>query len=361
MRTPESNYISGRDLSRRGPLVIKPEHAHHYAQLAKVGIGLDGIAMDSALTGPVIGAAGTPAQFLQNWLPGLVRQITKVRLIDELCGVQTSGSWEDEEVVQGTMEATGKAELYGDTTNIPFANYKSGYERRTIVRFEQGFFVSRLDELRAAKAGINEAAEKRGAATESLDISRNRVGFFGFNAPDTRNYGFLNDPSLPGYITLPTNGSSPASAAWASKNYLQITADIRRMVADLIVSGGGHIANKTPMTFAIPLGHGEFLGVTSEYGNSVQDWISKTYPAMRIIEVPELVGANGGANGAYLYADSVDDASSDDGRVLVQIVPARFQVVGTEQRAKGYLEDFTNATAGVMFKRPWAVRRYTGL
>lgn len=361
MRTPERNYISGRELSRRGPLVIRPEHARHYRQLAKVGIGLDALALDSALIGPAIGAAGTPAQFLQNWLPGLVRQITKVRLIDELCGVLTAGSWEDEEAIQGTMEATGKAELYGDTTNIPLANYKNGYERRTVVRFEQGFFVTKLDEARAAKANINAAAEKRGAATESLDISRNRVGFYGFNAEDVRTYGYLNDPALPAYITLPTNGGSPASASWATKNYLQLTADIRRMVADLIISGGGHISNKTPMLLSIPLGHGEYLGVTSEFGNSVQEWISKTYPGMRIVEVPELVGANGGANAAYLLAESVEDGSTDDGRVVAQIVPARFQVIGTEQRAKGYLEDFTNATAGVIFKRPWAVRRYTGL
>lgn len=361
MRTPERNYISGRELAQRGPLLIKPEHAHHYAQLARIGIGLDGIAMDSALNGPAIGAAGTPAQFLQSWLPGLVKQITQVRMVDELCGVLTAGDWEDEEVIQGTMEATGKAGLYGDTTNIPLANYKSGYVRRTIVRFEQGFVVAPLEARRAAKANINADAEKRSAATESLDISRNRVGLYGYNAPETRTYGYLNDPALPAYITLPTNGSSPASSAWALKNYLQLIADIRRMVADLIVSGGGHISNKTPMTLSIPLGHGEYLGVTSDFGTSVQDWITKTYPGMRIVEVPELAGANGGANVAYLMADAVQDGSTDDGRVVVQIVPSRFQVIGMESRAKGRVEDFSNATAGVMFKRPWAVRRYTGL
>lgn len=361
MRTPESNYISGRELASRGPLLIKPEHARHYTQLQRIGIGLDGLAMDSALVGPVIGSAGTPAQFLQSWLPGLVKQITQVRMIDELCGVVTAGAWEDEEIIQGTMEPTGKATLYGDTTNIPLANYKTGYVRRTVVRFEQGFVVTTLEALRAAKAGINAEAEKRSAATDALDISRNRVGFYGYNAPETRTYGYLNDPVLPAYITLPTNGCSPASTAWPDKNYLQLTADIRRMVADLVVSGGGHITNKTPMTLSIPLGHGEYLGVTSDFGNSVQDWISKTYPGLRIVEVPELTGANGGANVAYLMADAVQDGSTDDGRVVSQVVPSRFQVIGVEKRAKGQVEDFSNATAGVTFKRPWAVRRYTGL
>lgn len=361
MCTPESNYISGRELAKRGPLVIKPEHAGHYEQLQSIGIGLDALvtAMDSAIVGPVIGSAGTPAQFLQAWLPGTVRQITKIRLIDELAGVLTAGSWEDEEVVQTASELTGKAELYGDSTNIPLANYANAYERRTIVRFEQGFMVSNLEEARAAKAGVNMSVEKRAAAAESLDAARNKIGFLGFNTADTRTYGFLNDPGLPAYVNLATGAGG--GIGWAGKTYLEITADVRRMVSDLIVSGGGHITNATPMTLAIPLGHGEYLGVSSDFGNSVQEWITKTYPGLRIIEVPELTSANGGVNAAYLYADSVDDGSTDDGRVLVQIVPSRFQALGVENRAKGRVEDFTNATAGVVWKRPWAVRRYSGL
>lgn len=360
MPTRERHYIGGRELAARGPLTIAPEAAQHYRQLERIGIGLDGIANDAALQGPAIGAAGTPAQNLQVWLPGFVQQLTRVRLIDELVGVQTVGSWEDEEIIQGIMEPTAQAELYGDTTNIPLANYKASYERRSIVRFEQGLLVTKLEEARAAKAGINSAAVKRNAATASLEISRNSIGFYGYNAPDTRVYGYLNDPGLPAYISLP-NGAS-GKPGWADKNFIEITADIRRMVADLIKSGSGRIDNKTPMTFSIPHGHGEFFGVMNELGTaSVQDWLNKTYPNIRTIEVPELEKANGGVNAAYLFAESVIDESDDDGRVVSQMVPARFQALGSENRAKGYIEDFTNATAGVMFKRPWAVRRYSGL
>jgi hypothetical protein len=71
--------------------------------------------------------------------------------------------------------------------------------------------------------------------------------------------------------------------------------------------------------------------------------------------------ANGGANVAYLFADSVDDGGSDGGATFVQIVPAKFQALGTEKQAKGYIEDFSNATAGIMVKRPFAVQRLTGI
>jgi hypothetical protein len=101
--------------------------------------------------------------------------------------------------------------------------------------------------------------------------------------------------------------------------------------------------------------------VTSDFGISVRQWISETYPRMRIVSAPELSGANGAANVFYLYAERVEDGSSDGGRTFEQIVPAKMQSLGVEQRAKSYVEDYTNALAGIMLKRPFAVVRYSGI
>jgi hypothetical protein len=364
MQSKVLSHVGARELVRRGPLVIQgPQAAAALNQLGQMGIGLDAVvdAMDSALVGPAIGSLGTPAQFLQNWLPGIVRQVTRVRNIDELIGVSVIGSWEDEEVVQTASELTGKAELYGDASNIPLANYNPTYERRSVIRFEQGLLVGRLEEARAAKANLNMAVEKRAAAALSLDIARNRVGFFGFNSPDTRVFGFLNDPNLPGYVSVP---SGATDTEWSTKDFLEITADIRLFHVNLVNNSGGNIKvgpGGDAITMAMPLGFSQYMGVTSEFGNSVGEWMATTYPTTRYVESPELTGANGGANVIYIYAEDVDDGSTDDGRVFIQIVPARFQALGTEQRAKSYVEDYTNALAGVMVKRPWAVGRYTGV
>ena len=298
-------------------------------------------------------------QFLQTWLPGIVRQITNVRNIDELVGIATMGSWEDEELVQTASELTGKAELYGDASNIPLSNYNATYERRTIVRLEKGMLIGTLEEKRAAKQEINMATEKRAAAAVSLEIGRNRIGFYGFNAPDTRCYGFLNDPNLPAYVNVANGGSG---LPWSTKNFLTITADIRTAVTALVTRSGGMIRPQTTdLTLALPLGFEQYLAVTSDFGVSVQDWITKTYPRMRVVTAPELIDANGGAEVFYLYAESVQDGSTDDGRVFLQMVPARFEALGTERRAKSYVEDYTMASAGVMLKRPWAVVRYSGI
>jgi hypothetical protein len=90
-------------------------------------------------------------------------------------------------------------------------------------------------------------------------------------------------------------------------------------------------------------------------------WIRQTYPKCRVVTAPQLGGANGGSNVFYLWANTVEDGGTDDKRSICQIVPTKFMALGVEQRAKSYIEDFTNATAGVLVKRPYAITRWTGI
>jgi hypothetical protein len=53
--------------------------------------------------------------------------------------------------------------------------------------------------------------------------------------------------------------------------------------------------------------------------------------------------------------------STDGGKTWIQAVPTKFMVTGVQQLAKAYEEDFTNATAGAMLKRPYAVTRWSGI
>ena len=159
-------------------------------------------AMDSAFTAPAtVPSVPTPIQFLQNWLPGFVKVMTKARKIDEIIGINTVGSWEDEEIVQGIVEPSGVATEYGDMTNIPFVNWNANFERRTIVRAEQGILVGLLEEGRSAKMRLNSAEIKRQQAAVALEIFRNGVGFFGWNEGNSRTFGLLNDPNLLPFLT----------------------------------------------------------------------------------------------------------------------------------------------------------------
>lgn len=360
--------MENKVLASVGPRDVKPLvlaanqiDVNTFRDLPLLGIGLDERMLGKMASGmdaiePTVTTASiaTPIQFLQNWLPGFVKIITAARKIDDLVGLQTAGSWEDEEVVQAVLELTGTSVPYGDYTNIPLSSWNLNFERRTVVRFEEGMQVGRLDEARAARVNVDSGASKREAAALALEIQRNRIGFFGYNNGAGRTYGFLNDPSLPAYSNLPTGG-------WATATFLEITADIRSMIQALRTQSQDTIDPETvDLTLAMATDVVDYLSTTSDFGISVRDWMTKTYPRIRVVSAPELNDANGGANVVYLYAEAIADQSTDGGRTFIQVVPSKFQVLGVEQKAKGYLEDYTNATAGIMCKRPYAVIRRSG-
>jgi hypothetical protein len=342
--------------------------AQDYDDLYRFGLGgfdkiVDaGFGMDSIQTGITQASIPVQLQFLQQFLPGFVAVMTAARKIDEIVGINTAGSWEDEEVVQGIIENTGTAVPYGDITNVPLASWNENWVTRTVVRFELGMRVNNLEERRAARIMVNSAEKKRESCGLMLEQQRNAVGFYGYNAGNNYTYGFLNDPNLPAYVTVAASGTGSPTTAWSGKTFLQICADIRTAVVQLQTQSQDTInPEDVAITLVLPTNCYGYLSVTSDFGISVRDWLKDTYAKIRIVSAPQLNGANGGSNVFYLFADAVQDLSSDDGRAFAQIVPAKFQVLGVQQMAKGYEEDYSNATAGIICKRPFAVVRYTGI
>lgn len=308
-------------------------------------------------------ASGVPVEFLRTWLPGVVGFTTAAMNIDRLVGITTAGNWDDEELVQETMELAGLAVPYGDHTNIPLASYDAAYVRGGIARFELGLQVMKLEGARASRQRINAGQRKRSAVSLALRIQRNRIGFYGYNPSESPVYGFLNAPNLPAYQTVAATGTGTATG-WQTKNFLAIIGDLREAMGALQTASGGRINPRTDaLTLAIGTSREAYLTVTNDFGQSVDAWIRATYPNLRIESAPELDGANGGANVFYLYPERIADeeGSDDNGRVFDQIVPVQFQLLGTETRAKGFVEDYTMASAGVWAKRPWAVVRRTGI
>lgn len=362
--TPIRSTIDGRHV---GPIMLKPEEVDQYADLELIGIGgFDkvieaGFGMDTIQQGLTTPSIPTPVQFLQQWLPGNVAIMTAALKIDRILGISTAGNWYDEEIVQGIQENTGSAVPYGDLTNVPLSNWNLNFETRTVVRFEMGMRVGRLEEMRSAAVRMNSAQTKRASCALALNVQRNAIGFYGYNAGNNKTYGFLNDPGLPAYLQVAAGASG--STLWSRKTFLEITADIRAAVVQLRTQSKDTIdPESVPLTLGLPTDSVDFLTTVTDFGISVRDWMTKTYPKMRVESAPQLNNASAGANVFYLFADSiVDDVSTDDMRTWLQVVPAKFQVLGVAQQVKGYEEDYSNATAGVLLKRPFAVVRYFGI
>jgi len=311
-------------------------------------------AQDVAVAPVTAPSVTTPIQFLQHWISEVIEVVTAAREIDDIAGRTIAGRWEDESVVQTILERTGQARPYGDHTDIPFASWNTNFETRDIVRFEEGSFVGILEEARAAAMNVSSSSEKRTAAAESLAIEMNNVGFFGYNEGNNRTYGFLNDPNLPNYVSV-AQGST--ATTWASKTYEEITADIRTAFSALRVKSGNLFKpERDASTIALPVACMEYLNVENALGRSVYQFIKDNYPNARITSAVQLDGANSGANVFYVFADKINNK-----RVLDQYVQEVFKLLGVEKKAKGMLEDYTNATAGVIVAQPIGIVRYTGI
>lgn len=353
-----------------GVMNISPEEIREHGIR---GLGLDSIgvdlseadfrrmafAMDAAMITPP--SSATLLQFTQAWLPGTIRILTAARKIDTLLGERVVGSWEMGSVVQKVMESVGAAQLYSDHGNVPFSSYNATYEERDIVRFEQGFQVGALEDARAALMKDNAAGEKRDAAMMALEISRNRLGFYGYNGGSNRTYGLFNDPGLLPYVTVPAGAGG--STKWMDKTFNEITRDLRTAAAAVRVRSGDNVDPKeSEMTLAVGTSVIEFLDIMNDLATmSVGDWIKKNYPKWRVESAPEFDAANGGANVAYLYVEKVESTGDDAGQVIQQLIASKVHPLGIEKRVKTTVEDYTNALAGVMVTRPFAVYRMTGV
>lgn len=303
----------------------------------------------------------TPVQFLQQWMPGVVFALTKARRIDNLTTYKTAGSWEDEEIVQRINEGLGQPAAYSDFSSTPLSSYNPSYETRTIVRFELGLEVGKLEEQRSARAMMDSSEWKRVACANSLEILRNFIGFYGFNGGINRTYGYLNDPNLPAYLSpFPKVGGG---TTWAVATFQEIIRDIRFMLSSLQVQSGDNFdPDKTPMILALGTSVYQYLTITTDLnGYTVKRWVEETMPNLTFVSVPELDAAVGGLNVAYLYFVNIDDQSTDDGSVIDQFIPTKYMFIGNEQRMKYFSETYGMATAGIFTKRPVGIVRMSGI
>lgn len=316
-----------------------------------------GTAMDVAPNMITTPSNSVFAQFLQHWLPEPVEIVTARRDIDDLTGRTMAGTWFDAQIVQLILEKLGQAQPYGDKNNIPLSSWNSVAEVRDVVRFEEGFEVGILEEGQTARMRINSAERKRRAAADALEVEANLIGFYGYNDGTNRTYGFLNDPNLLPYITADTNEEG-TSTKWDDKSMEEIQQDLIRAIGRLQVQTGNNWnPARDEAVLGVSLSVYQNLNKLNKIGNKTAlQWLNETYPRIRVVPSLFLDNAVGESNIFYLAAERIAGQ-----RVMDQYVQDNLRLLGVERLAKGYKEDYSNATAGVMVKQPIGVVRYVGI
>ena len=308
--------------------------------------------MDAAPNTQTTPSNVTPVQFAQFWLTNPIKIITRARTADKVVGRTVVGTWEIEQIVATILSRAGQPGLYGDFTKAPLANWNVNFETRDNVRFEMGIEVGKLEEARASQMRLNTYAMKRDAMAEAFAILLNNVAWYGFRSdspyfPGTSKkvYGLLNDPSIVmNDIGRATWGGTGAGVVSMDS----IVTDILYIVNTAVSNLKGHYDPETDSaTLALPITQYTQLGKINTMGISVRDWLSKTYPKIRIVSCAELVGAISGTDVALFVVDKVVGDTT-----VQQMVTSALRLVGVQPLAKGSYEVYTCSTAGALVRYP---------
>lgn len=345
-----------RTIAKMGLNGFTPEKIREFIKATGVSMPVgDSASAPDMISLPSIANA---VQFFQHWIPEVVEVVCAPTDADEIIGNTVAGTWADAEIVQPIVERTGQPKPYSDKSNTPYSNYNVNFEKRSIIRFEDGFEVGVLEEERSAKMRIGSNSFKRSGVAMALEIERNIVAYNGYTDGTNLTYGLLNDPNLPAYVTASVN-SAGTSTAWEDKTFLEIQSDVLGMIKALQVNTKKvYNPKRDKATLVVSLASDVWANKTNEYGKSLATWLKETFPLIDFKSSAYLDGANGGANVAYLFPETFGPMKF---KVIEQYTQDKLRLLGVWNKGKNYEEQYSNATAGVMVRVPVAVYRLTGV
>ena len=308
-------------------------------------------AMDADPAAQTTPSVVTPVQFAQFWLTNPIKVLTRGRSLDKVVGRTIVGTWETEQIVATILERMGQPALYGDFTKAPLANWNVNFETRDNVRFEMGVFVGKLEEARASQMRLNSYALKRDAMAEAFEILLNNIGWFGYNDGGKKVYGLLNDTNANAIDSTTVQKWTALTTGAFDTIVTELLAIVQDRVQKL---NGNYDPEVDSATLALPIDQYTALGKVNDLGISVRDWLTKTYPKIRVVACAELMGAASSGDGIALFF--VDKLNGDP--VVQQMVTSTMRLVGTQPMAKGNYEVYSCSTSGTLLRYPLAWQAY---
>lgn len=265
-------------------------------------IGMDSagalMAMDAAYPLVTVSNSGIPAMLSTYIDPKLIEVlIAPMKAAEATGGESKLGDWTMRTTMFPLIESTGEATSYGDYNNSGTAGVNFTFPQRQSYHYQT---VTQWGERELADTGlakIDLAARKNIASALTLNKYQNKTYLFGVSG--LQNYGMLNDPALPADIV--PNTKTAGGTAWilpsgrVNATNLEILQDVQKLVYPLITRSKGLVDASSPFTMI--MGPGPNLAMTVANGSvtTVVAWdlISKAFPNMKVVVVPEYSTASG--------------------------------------------------------------------
>ena len=237
------------------------------------------MAMDAQPALVTASNSGVPAWLSNYFDPKLIEVLVSPMKATEILGEVKKGDWVTDTTTFMMVESTGQVSSYGDYSNNGSAGANVNFPTRQSYHYQVVTQWGEQELERAALAKIDYASRVNIASVLTLNKFQNKSYFYGIYG--LKNYGLLNDPSLPASIT--------ADDVWAATTTDggKIYESIRKLFLQLQTQTNGLIETTEAMTLAMSPTAEVALNKTNTYNVNVHDQLKKNFPNMKIVTAPE--------------------------------------------------------------------------
>ncbi|KMJ45467.1 hypothetical protein AB204_09015 [Xenorhabdus khoisanae] len=233
------------------------------------------MAMDSAMvTAPNAGILSLFTTYIDPKVIDVL--VTPMRMAEAFQEVKR-GDWLTQTAAFPVVEATGETSTYGDYNNNGLTGVNVNWPSRQPYHYQTFVSVGEREMEMAGAAKLDWASAKQRAAVLTLNKFQNKTYLYG--VAGLENYGYLNDPGL-----LP----NIASQSWEKLDGEGVYESIRKLYQQLVKQTSGLIDRNTAMKMTLSPEMEVQLTKTNQYNVNVSDQLTKNFPNLKVISIPEM-------------------------------------------------------------------------
>lgn len=246
------------------------------------------LAMDADPQPQLAANGGIPAIVSTFIDPTIVETLfTPNRAAQILGREEKRGAWAQDSFLIQRVEGTGDTVAYDDYSQQGANQITSDWEQRQVYRFQTVVTYGELEQERYGLAMLPYVAKKQQQAIRTIEQDANKFYFYGVSG--LKNYGLLNDPSLPAALTPAT---VDGNITWKTKAVIDIYNDILALYEDIVNRTKGIVGDgidmAAPLVLAMsPQSSVYFKKANEIVGNTVEKMVRETFPNIRIETAPQ--------------------------------------------------------------------------
>lgn len=271
-------------------------------------------------------------------------------------GLQLMGDWSTQTITMTILEVAGDVQAYNDFDNGGQSKINTNYEYRDNFLFQTTIQYGELQKARMDQTPISYIASLQKSRIRNLQVKQNNMYFYGING--LRNYGALNDPSLPAAVS-PLQKSNN-SISWEKATAMEIYEDIEYLYATLqkqnqgVVNLNEAVDMDSPLRLVVANNVQAYLLKTNQYGLSVLDLLKKNFPNLTQMSDPHFDFEAGSLVQLFMTGYDGNDT-------FKCTYSTKMKSFGLVKGASSYYEKSVQGGYGTILKYPTLVAQMIGV